>query len=478
MSDDGKFVVPADSSDVRSSTSRRINRRRLTQGTIGLGLSAVTVPTFLSASRAYAQDEPEATPEPTVAPAEGAVQLKYWDMEWGDETFMSALQNLVTEFNTEHPEIHVTFQRLSWGDYMQKLLSAAQAGTPPDMSGGDAGIAFNMAAQDQALDISDLYEKWEAEGLFADMPEWAYKKWDWNGMHPGITWQFDSRTIYYRKDMLEEAGLEVPTTWEEWRSALEKLHKPDAGVAGLAIPGKQATYDTDQFYTSLALQAGGGIADAEGNLTIDSPANLEALRFEKDLADNFTARGTPSWTFTEVMRAFEQGNAAMAFGGGWFIQDIRTNAPDLFEKVGILPPLIGPGGPERQVIVSFANPWMIYKQTQHPEEAKIFLDWMIRPERLRALYASEPGGKWPVYKSLLDDPIYQENELIQTLAEQTVNFGVDYWYPNNAAAVGIGAIGTSIADIIVNPVLAGARSPEDALKDAQQKMAPLFQRQG
>src|SRR5918993_1620645 len=240
MSDDGKFVVPADSSDVRNSTSRRINRRRLTQGAIGLGLSAVTVPTFLGASRANAQDEPEATPEPTVAPAEGAVQLKYWDMEWGDETFMSALQNLVTEFNTEHPEIHVTFQRLSWGDYMQKLLSAAQAGTPPDMSGGDAGIALKMAAPDQALDISDLYEKWETEGLFADMPEWAYKKWDWNGMHPGITWQFDSRTIYYRKDMLEEAGLEVPTTWEEWRAPpaqRSQTHRSRSGPAGCSAPG-------------------------------------------------------------------------------------------------------------------------------------------------------------------------------------------------------------------------------------------------
>jgi hypothetical protein len=39
-------------------------------------------------------------------------------------------------------------------------------------------------------------------------------------------------------------------------------------------------------------------------------------------------------------------------------------------------------------------------------------------------------------------------------------------------------MGTSLSDIVVNPVLAGARSPEDALKDAQQKMAPLFQRQG
>ena len=478
MSDGGRFEVPANNSEAQSSASRRLNRRRFTQGAIGLGLSAVTAPSFLTASGAYAQDAPVATPQPTAVPAEGAVQLQYWDMQWGSPVFMSALQDLVTEFNTSQQDIHVSFQQLSWGDYMQKLLSAAQAGTPPDMSGGDSGIAFNMAAQDQALDIYDLYQKWEADGLFADMPEWAYKKWDWNGMHPGITWQLDSRAIYYRKDLLEAAGLEVPTTWEEWRSSLEKLHNPDAGVAGLAIPGKQATYDTDQFYMTLAIQAGGGIADPEGNLTIDSPPNLEALKFEKDLADNFAARGTPSWTFTEVMKAFEQGKAAMAFGGGWFIQDIKTNAPDLFDKVGILPPLIGPGGPEAQHIVSFANPWMIYKQTKHPDETKVFLDWMIQPEHLMKLYGAEPGGKWPIYKSLLDSPVYQENELIHTLAEQTVNNGVDYWYPNNAAAVGIGAMGTSLCDIVVNPVLAGARSPEDALKDAQQKMAPLFQRQG
>src|SRR3954462_4474614 len=478
MSDDRQISVAADDSDAQRLATRRVNRRRFTQGAVGLGLSAVTVPSLLTPSRAYAQDEPVATPEPTVVPAEGAVQLQYWDMQWGSPAFMNALQNLVTEFNTSQQDIHVSFQQLSWGDYMQKLLSAAQAGTPPDMSGGDSGIAFNMAAQDQALDISDLFQKWEADGLFADMPEWAYKKWDWNGMHPGITWQFDSRAIYYRKDLLEQAGLEVPTTWDEWHAALEKLHNPNGGIAGLAIPGKQATYDTDQFYMTLALQAGGGIADPEGNLVIDSPPNLEALKFEKDLADNFCARGTPSWTFTEVMKAFEQGKAAMAFGGGWFIQDIKTNAPDLFDKVGMLPPLIGPGGAEAQHIVSFANPWMIYKQTKHPEETKTFLDWMIRPEHLMELYGAEPGGKWPVYKSLLDSPVYQENELIHTLAEQTVNNGVDYWYPNNAAAVGIGAIGTSIADIVVNPVLAGARSPEDALKDAQQKMAPLFQRQG
>jgi ABC-type glycerol-3-phosphate transport system substrate-binding protein len=260
---------------------------------------------------ALAQDEPEATPLPTVAPAAGAVQLQYWDMQWGSPAFMAALQNLVTEFNQTHPDIHVSFTQLSWSDYMQKLLAGIQSDNPPDISGGDAGIAFNMAAQGQALDISDLYQEWRADGTLDDMTEWAYKKWDWNGMHPGITWQFDSRAIFYRKDLFEQAGIEVPTTWDEWLAAAKALHKPDQGIAGIAIPGKQGSYDTDQFWMTLVLQAGGGIADEQGNLIIDNPANLEALKFEKELVDCCTARGTPSWTFTEVLRAYEQGQAAM-----------------------------------------------------------------------------------------------------------------------------------------------------------------------
>jgi ABC-type glycerol-3-phosphate transport system substrate-binding protein len=65
---------------------------------------------------------------------------------------------------------------------------------------------------------------------------------------------------------------------------------------------------------------------------------------------------------------------------------------------------------------------------------------------------------------------------LQELAKQTVESGVDYWYPNNAAAVGIGAMGTALSDTVVNPVIAGKRTPEEALKDAQEQLEPLFRR--
>jgi multiple sugar transport system substrate-binding protein len=448
---------------------------------------AAAAPTTAAAPTAAAAEPTaapaaEATPEgpqplPTLVPAAHAVVLNYWDMQWGGPAVMSQLHDNVTEVTRTHPDIFVNFHQLSWGDYTQKILSAVQAGNPPDIGGGDSGIPFNLDAQEQALDISDLYQQWQNDGTFADMVPWAYQKWDYNGKHPGITWQFDIRAIFYRKDLFEKAGLKPPTTWDELLAAAKKLTSSDKSQIGIAVPGKQGSYDTDQFYMTLVLQAGGGLADAAGNPTFDTPEQLKALQFEKQLVECCAAPGTPSWTFTEVLKAFEQGQAAMAFGGGWFAGDIKRNAPEIYPNTGVLPVLIGPGGPQAQHSVAFANPWMIYKQTKHPEEAKTFLKWMMQKDNLLKLYASDPGGKWPVYKSMLNDPIYKSDELVSTLAKQVVENGVDYWYPNNKAAVGIGSMGTGIADIIVNPVISGQRQPQDVLKDAQTQLGQIFVKQ-
>ncbi len=418
--------------------------------------------------------------------AQAPVTLNFWDMQWGGTPFTNQVKADVAAFNKSHPGVVVKYQQLSWGDYTQKLLSAVQAGSPPDIGGGDSGIPFTMNAQGQTLAINDLYAQWQKDGTFKDMVPWAYKKWELNGQDLGITWQFDQRAIFYRKDLFRKAGIAVPTTWQQLLAAAKKLNNPSKGIIGIAIPGKQGSYDTDQFYMTLVLQAGGGLADAKGNPTFNTPQQLKALEFEKQLSA-YAAKGTPAWTMGDTEKAFDQGKAAMAFGGGWFIGDlkdssaakggVKTTGRMVLQNMGVLPVLIGPGGVAAQHCVSFANPWMIYKQTKHPAEAKAFLKFMMQKDNLRKLYESDPGNKWPVYKSLQNDPVYQSNELTATLVKQVVQHGIDYWYPNNEAAVGIATIGTGIADTIVNPVLVGARTPQQALQDAQTKLAPLFQKQ-
>ncbi len=443
-----------------------------TEATTAAPAEGATEEATAEAGAEVAEAEPT-PPPPTMTPAPGAVVLEYWEMDWG---FQQVLQDMVTEFNQQNPDIYVKMTQLEWGDYTQKILGAIAAGSPPDVSGGDGGMPFTLTAQEQALPLDELYNQWKSDGRFEDLTEWGQEKWNYGGHYVGVSWQIDPRAIFYRTDMFEAAGITPPTTHDELLAAAKQLTDPSKEQYGICVPGKQGSYDTDQFYMQLVFQNGGSLADEQGNPTFDTPEHLEALKFEKELVDAAAPPGTPSYTFAETSQLYQQNKCAMVFNGGWFIGQLESEAPEIMTKTAMLPALKGRGPNAAQRIVGFYNPWMVYKQSEHPAEAMKFIDFMMKKENLQKIYASV-AGKGSVYKSLREDPLYQANEMTAEMASQVEQYSVDYWYPHNEAAIGIASLGTSIADIIVNPVLVGARSPEDALKDAQTQLAPAFEQQ-
>jgi len=122
------------------------------------------------APAAPAPAAPAAQGEGAAAPAAEKVVLQYWEMDWGDQV-TAALQEMVKQFNEAHPNIEVQMTTLSWGDYVQKMLSAVAAGTPPDVTGGDSGLPFNFYAQGEAMVLDDLYAQWKSDGTFDDLTQ-------------------------------------------------------------------------------------------------------------------------------------------------------------------------------------------------------------------------------------------------------------------------------------------------------------------
>jgi multiple sugar transport system substrate-binding protein len=186
----------------------------------------------------------------------------------------------------------------------------------------------------------------------------------------------------------------------------------------------------------------------------------------------------PGYTFAEISRLYMDGKCAMVFNGGWFIQQLKAQAPDIYAKTAILSPLKGQGPNATQHIVGFYNPWMIFKDSKHPNEAQEFLKFMADPQNLKVIYSGDLGSKFSPYKSLREDPFWEAEPMAADLAQQVNDYSVDYWYPNNSAAIGIGSMGTSIADYIVNPVLTKARTPQEALADGQEKIGVFFVQMG
>jgi multiple sugar transport system substrate-binding protein len=406
---------------------------------------------------------------PTAPAKQEPVKIQFWSMSWGDPV-KKAETDIISEWNSKNPDIQVEWSQMGWGEYQQKLIGAVQAGNPPEISAGDSGLSFLMHSMDAAEQLDDVVAQMKQKGTLDDVVPWAYDKFKVDGHYYGFTWGIDARAFYYRKDIFEAKGIKVPTTWDELLAAAQKLNDPANDFYGIVFPGKSGTYDTDQFYMTFAMQAGGGLADVNGKPTINSKPNLDALRYELELA-KYAPKGVTGYTFDEVHRLYQQGKAAIAFNGGWFIAQMKAEAPDIYAKTDVMPVLKGPAG--KQVSIGFYNPWTVYKASKNKDAAKKFLAFALSKEQLTRVYKENLGGTWPIYKSLVNDPMYNEPAMLKNFAS-SVALSVDYWWPNNKGATGIAAVGTGIADFIVNPALAGTVSAEQALKNGADKLEKNF----
>ncbi|UER54089.1 ABC transporter substrate-binding protein [Kineosporiaceae bacterium SCSIO 59966] len=249
-------------------------------------------------------------------------------------------------------------------DLAQELSQGFAAGDPPDVFyvGSDqlAGYADNGSLLPYAADLenaSDFYpnlvDAFTYEGQFYCAPK-----------------DFSTLGLIINTEAWEAAGLtedDVPTTWEELRT-----------VAATLTTGDQVGLVTSSEYQRLGAfmeQAGGGLV-TEGEATADSPENLEALTFVKDmLAEGsmaFTGEVGAGWGG----EAFGTGRAAMTIEGNWIAGAMNNDYPDVDYLVAPLPE-----GPAGAGTLSFTNCWGIAADSESPEAAADLVAFLTQPEQ-------------------------------------------------------------------------------------------------
>ena len=120
-----------------------------------------------------------------------------------------------------------------------------------------------------------------------------------------------ARALYYNVDLLEAAGVEVPTTWAELEDvcqALVDFYGGDVYPWGIDMT-------TDEGQAAFAYYAwgnGGGFVDDEGNWTINSPENVEAVEFAVNLyKKGYTNPNPATQTRYDLQDMFGAGKLAM-----------------------------------------------------------------------------------------------------------------------------------------------------------------------
>lgn len=187
-------------------------------------------------------------------------------------------------------------------------------------------VKLNAQSSDfdlMAYQVQDVVREFSRNGWLADMTEYVESdpEWNWEDFQPsardavqldgtvyGVPVMTERHIVYYRSDLLEQAGIAVPETLDDLRDAAAALHDPENGVYGIAMRGARVPLVTQ--FSSFLYSFGGDFQDEDGNATVDTPEAIEAYDFYGSLLRDYGPPGSTNMGWVEASAIFAQGNAA------------------------------------------------------------------------------------------------------------------------------------------------------------------------
>ncbi|MGL5259070.1 MAG: ABC transporter substrate-binding protein, partial [Lachnospiraceae bacterium] len=186
-------------------------------------------------------------------------EISFWHYMTEDQDG-KVLNDAIDEFNKMQDEIYVVAQYLPRDELMKQYTIGVVSGELPDIAMVDNPDHSSYASIGVFEDITELYEDWD-EGNFM---EGSLKSCYYEDKLYGIPWGNNCLGLFYNKQMLDAAGVDVPTTWSELEAASEKLTNKDVkGLAISAIGNEEGTFQ----YMPWLLSSGGSVdkLDSEGS---------------------------------------------------------------------------------------------------------------------------------------------------------------------------------------------------------------------
>ncbi|NNC24529.1 ABC transporter substrate-binding protein [Salinisphaera sp. USBA-960] len=232
--------------------------------------------------------------------------LDYYNNDPNESLMQAALDNCAAEIDVE-----IDRETVPGKDLIQKVLQRASSRTLPDVLMLDNPDVQEIAKTGGLSPLSD-YDV-DTSGFTQGILDAATYEGEVYGLGPVVS----TLGLFYNVEMLEEAGIEPPETWDELKTAAAELTTGDRyGIAFSAI----ASYEGAWQFLPFMWSNGGDETDLE------SPETAEALRLWVDLVNSGVAsQSVINWTQGDVKDQFVAGNTAMMINGSWQIPTLEAS---------------------------------------------------------------------------------------------------------------------------------------------------------
>lgn len=323
----------------------------------------------------------------------GGVTINYWGL-WEDSNVM---EGILSDFEAKNPNIKVNYKKNQKDNYRSRLqarlLKNSEEEEVPDIFRIHVGW-IPMFRDSLAVMPGTTVKKLQLEEDFFDVYKNELKE---GGNYLAIPLMYDGLAMFYNRDLIDSAQVEVPKSWWELQNVVERLTvRDDLGkikIAGAALGLADNVDHWSDIVGLIIRQDGGEIINDDG----------ENNRRIRDVLVYYTNFRTKYHVWDESLpsstEAFAAGKLAFYFGPSWRVFNIEEMNPGLRFEVTAMPQLPTLKGvsseeanaPANLTDIHWASYWVegVNNKSKHLKESWALLEYLASSETMEKLYKAE-----------------------------------------------------------------------------------------
>ncbi len=280
----------------------------------------------------------------------------------------NVVKALIDESFTPNTNVNVNIQLVD----INTLLQATLSGQGPDVALQVANdLPMNYGLRDAVVDLTEFEDLKEVKTKFRES---AMVPYEFNGQTFALPETETCLMMFYRKDILNELGLKVPTTWDEMKVALSVLSKNQMDI-GMLPTTNIAPLGTDQVFSMLLYQNGGKYYNEDA--TKSALSSDKAVTAFKEFCEYYTDYRLEREL--SIDQRFRTGESPIVIADFTLYNQLQVSAPDIkglwgFTKV---PGTIKEDGSVDYSVSNTGTAAIILKQSKEQEAAWKFMKWWV-----------------------------------------------------------------------------------------------------
>ena len=369
-------------------------------------------------------------------------------------------QTLVDRFNREHQDIAVEALYVGQPDaQLPKILAATVSGQPPDLLWFVPQIAGKLDRLGALLPLQDWLDR---SPLKAEIDPGVYDSMKLGDRILSVPFATNNAAVFYRPSLFQEAGINIPHTWEELAQVAQQLTKQqDDGVERHGIFLSLGKGEWTVFTWLPFIYSAGGDLLTNGRPDLVNPGAIAALQFGADLVKAGVAVLSPPERGYEIDDLIA-GKAAMQITGPWTLAQLKAAQIDY--DVFPIPQQRQPGA-----VIGGENLFVFKTNTAREQASLKFLEYVLS-EEFQTTWAIETGYL-PVNLKSQQSAAYRNfiaaNPVMQVFLDQMQYAKSRPIIPQyNRLSENLGRA--------IEASLLGKQAPAEALKRSQQRLELIF----